>query len=119
VLILMGGKGKGAPYTPLRPLFAGRIRALLTLGADGPRIHAELGDLCESHQCGDLAAAMEKARALARPGDFVLLSPACASYDQFKHFEDRGDQFKARVAAFARAASGTGTARGTSQGGAA
>ena len=104
VLILMGGKGKGAPYTPLRPLFAGRIRALFTLGADGPRIHVELGDLCESHQCGDLAAAMDKARALARPGDFVLLSPACASYDQFKNFEDRGDQFKARVAVFARSA---------------
>ena len=104
VLLLMGGKGKGAPYAPLRPLFAGRIRALFTLGADGPRIQAELGDLCESHQCGDLAAAMEKARALARPGDFVLLSPACASYDQFKHFEDRGDQFKARVAGFARSA---------------
>jgi UDP-N-acetylmuramoylalanine--D-glutamate ligase len=102
VLILMGGKGKGAPYAPLRPLFAGRIRALFTLGADGPRIHQELGDLCEAHQCGDLAAAMDKARALARPGDFVLLSPACASYDQFKHFEDRGDQFKARVAAYAR-----------------
>jgi UDP-N-acetylmuramoylalanine--D-glutamate ligase len=107
VLLLMGGKGKGAPYAPLRPLFAGRIRALLTLGADGPRIHAELGDLCESRQCGDLAAAMDEARALARPGDFVLLSPACASYDQFRHFEDRGDQFKARVAAFARSPAAT------------
>ena len=96
VILLMGGRGKGAPYAPLRPLF-GRVKALLTLGEDADRIAAELGDLAPLHPCGTLQKAVQKARELARPGDVVLLSPACASYDQFKNFEDRGEQFKALV----------------------
>jgi len=97
VVILMGGRGKGAPYQPLRMLFPGRVKALLTLGEDGPRIAAELGDLAPVTACGDLRTAVAAARRLAGPGDTVLLSPACASYDQFKNFEDRGDQFKELV----------------------
>ena len=97
VLVIMGGRGKGAPYQPLRALFPGRVKALLTLGEDGPRIAAELGDLAEATACGDLRTAVAAARKLARAGDTVLLSPACASYDQFKNFEDRGDQFKELV----------------------
>ena len=102
VLLIMGGRGKGASYAPLRTLFGGRVRALLTIGEDAARIGAELGDLAEFYFCVDLAAACELARGMARQGDTVLLSPACASYDQFKNFEDRGEQFKARVAEIAR-----------------
>jgi UDP-N-acetylmuramoylalanine--D-glutamate ligase len=94
VILLMGGRGKGAPYAPLRPLFPGRVKALLTVGEDGPRIARELGDLAEVIACGDLATACAAARRLARGGDTVLLSPACASYDQFKNFEERGERFK-------------------------
>ena len=94
VILILGGRGKGAPYAPLRLLFAGRVKALLTIGEDAPRIGDELGDLAPLHPCGTLAAAVEKARTLARKGDAVLLSPACASYDQFKNFEDRGAQFQ-------------------------
>jgi len=97
VLLIMGGRGKGAPYAPLRALFPGRVRALLTIGEDAPRIAEELGDLAPVTACGDLRTAVAQARKLARPGDAVLLSPACASYDQFRNFEDRGDQFKALV----------------------
>lgn len=97
VIILMGGRGKGAPYAPLRPLLKQRAKAILTLGEDAEKIAAELGDVAPLHACGTLAAAVTKARALARPGDTVLLSPACASYDQFENFEDRGEQFKALV----------------------
>ena len=97
VLLLMGGRGKGAPYQPLRARFPDRVRALLTLGEDAPRIAAELGDLVPVVACGDLRTAVAQARKLARAGDTVLLSPACASYDQFRNFEDRGDQFKALV----------------------
>ena len=97
VLLLMGGRGKGAPYQPLRALFPDRVRALLTLGEDAPRIADELGDLVPVVACGDLRTAVAQARKLARAGDTVLLSPACASYDQFRNFEDRGDQFKALV----------------------
>jgi UDP-N-acetylmuramoylalanine--D-glutamate ligase len=97
VILLMGGRGKGAPYAPLRPLFPGRVKALLTVGEDGPRIARELGDLAEVTACGDLATACAAARRLARGGDTVLLSPACASYDQFKNFEERGERFKGLV----------------------
>jgi len=99
VLLIMGGRGKGAPYRPLRALFPGRVRALLTIGEDAPRIAKELGDLAPVTACGDLRTAVAQARKLARAGDAVLLSPACASYDQFRNFEDRGDQFKALVRA--------------------
>jgi UDP-N-acetylmuramoylalanine--D-glutamate ligase len=94
VVLIMGGKGKGAPYAPLRPMFQGRVEALLTIGEDAPRIEEELGDLVPTTSCKDLARACTEARRIARPGSVVLLSPACASYDQFKSFEDRGEQFK-------------------------
>ncbi len=54
----------------------------------------ELGDLGPTEACGTLEAAVARAAALARPGDVVLLSPACASYDQFKSYEHRGDAFR-------------------------
>ena len=99
VVLIMGGRGKGAPYRPLRALFPGRVGALLTIGEDAPRIAEELGDLAPVTSCGDLRKAVAQAQKLARAGDTVLLSPACASYDQFRNFEDRGDQFKALVRA--------------------
>jgi UDP-N-acetylmuramoylalanine--D-glutamate ligase len=94
VIVLMGGLGKGAPYTPLRPLFPGRVKALLTLGEDAPAVERDLGDLGPTESCGELAKAVARAAALAEPGDVVLLSPACASYDQFDDYEQRGDVFR-------------------------
>jgi len=102
VLLIMGGRGKRAPYTPLRELFAGRVKALLTLGEDGPTVERELGDLVPTHACGDLAGAARRAAALAAPGDVVLLSPACASYDQFRSYEERGEAFRRLAAELAR-----------------
>ena len=94
VVLLLGGRGKKAPYAPLRPLFPGRVKALLTLGEDAPAIERELGDLCPTESCGDLATAVSRAARLAVPGDVVLLSPACASYDQFRSYEERGETFR-------------------------
>ncbi len=94
VLLIMGGRGKGAPYTPLRPLFAGRVKALFTVGEDAPAVERDLGDLCPTERAGTLAAAVVQAAAAAAPGDVVLLSPACASYDQFRSYEERGDAFR-------------------------
>ncbi len=94
VVLLLGGRGKKAPYAPLRPLFPGRVKALLTLGEDAPAIERELGDLAPVESCGDLSTAVSRAAALAVPGDVVLLSPACASYDQFRSYEDRGETFR-------------------------
>jgi UDP-N-acetylmuramoylalanine--D-glutamate ligase len=70
------------------------VKALLTIGEDAPRIEAELGDLCPTDPCGSLAEAVRRAAAAAVPGDVVLLSPACASYDQFRSYEDRGEAFR-------------------------
>src|SRR5437588_451623 len=93
----MGGRGKGAPYQPLRELFPGRVKTLLTLGEDAAKIEGELGDLSKTEPCGTLAAAVGRAKEIAARGDVVLLSPACASYDQFKNYEERGDTFRRLV----------------------
>jgi UDP-N-acetylmuramoylalanine--D-glutamate ligase len=94
VVLIMGGRGKGAPYAPLRPLFPNRVKALLTIGEDAPAVEAQLGDLCPTEPCGTLLAAMRRAARLAAPGDVVLLSPACASYDQYRSSEERGAAFR-------------------------
>jgi UDP-N-acetylmuramoylalanine--D-glutamate ligase len=97
VHVIMGGRGKGAPYAPLRELMRGRVKTIFTIGEDAPAIASELSGAAEIEACGALGPAVRRARERARPGDVVLLSPACASYDQFRNFEDRGDQFKALV----------------------
>ena len=97
VHIIMGGRGKGAPYAPLRDLMRGRVKTIFTIGEDAPAIASELSGAAEIEPCGVLATAVFRARKRARSGDVVLLSPACASYDQFRNFEDRGEQFKALV----------------------
>ncbi|MBM4379775.1 MAG: UDP-N-acetylmuramoyl-L-alanine--D-glutamate ligase, partial [Deltaproteobacteria bacterium] len=97
VWLIAGGKGKGAPYTPLVELAPGRVAGVLTVGQDAPGIEAAFRGTVPVHPCGTLAAAVGRARELAKSGDTVLLSPACASYDQFKNFEDRGEQFKRAV----------------------
>ncbi len=99
VILLLGGRGKGAPYAPLRALFPGRVKALLTLGEDAPAIERELGDLGPTESCGDLPTAVARAARLAAPGDVVLLSPSCASYDQFRTYEERGETFRRLAAA--------------------
>jgi UDP-N-acetylmuramoylalanine--D-glutamate ligase len=97
VLLILGGRGKGAPYAPLRPLVAERVKAILTIGEDARNVADQLGDLKPLHACETLPAAVAKARSMARAGDVVLLSPACASYDQFDNFEQRGEKFKELV----------------------
>jgi UDP-N-acetylmuramoylalanine--D-glutamate ligase len=94
LVLIMGGRGKGAPYAPLRPLFPKRVKALLTIGEDASRVEAELGDLCPTEACRTLAEAVRRAAGLAGAGDVVLLSPACASYDQFRNYEERGEAFR-------------------------
>jgi UDP-N-acetylmuramoylalanine--D-glutamate ligase len=99
LFLLAGGKGKGASYAPLRQAAGGKVAAVLTLGQDGPLIEQEFSTEYTVHACGTLERAVARARELARPGDVVLLSPACASFDQFLNFEDRGDTFRRLVQA--------------------
>ncbi len=74
------------------------MKALLTIGEDASAVEAQLGDLCPTEACGTLSLAVRRAARLAAPGDVVLLSPACASYDQYRGYEERGEAFR-RLAA--------------------
>ncbi|MBJ6759198.1 UDP-N-acetylmuramoyl-L-alanine--D-glutamate ligase [Myxococcaceae bacterium JPH2] len=97
--LVAGGKGKGAPYEPMVEAGRGKVKGVLTIGQDADVIARAYAGAAPVHACGTLDAAVARARELSRPGDTVLLSPACASYDQFKNFEDRGDVFKRLVRA--------------------
>jgi UDP-N-acetylmuramoylalanine--D-glutamate ligase len=99
LLLIAGGKGKGAPYQPMVDEGQGKVKAVLTIGNDAETIAAAYQGHAPVHPCGTLEVAVRRARELAKAGDTVLLSPACASYDQFKHFEDRGETFKRLVQA--------------------
>ena len=68
-------------------------KALLLIGEDAPVIDLAISAALPRHHCSSLDEAIAKALSIAKPGDAVLLSPACASFDMFKHYEDRGDQF--------------------------
>jgi UDP-N-acetylmuramoylalanine--D-glutamate ligase len=76
----------------------GKVAGVLTIGEDAPAIGSAYSAFAV-HGCGTLEGAIGKARTLAKRGDTVLLSPACASYDQFDNFEHRGDTFKKLVRA--------------------
>jgi UDP-N-acetylmuramoylalanine--D-glutamate ligase len=104
VHLILGGKDKGAPYAPLIPLLKERVRDVLVIGAAAERITRELAGTVELAQAGDLTTAVHMAFSAARPGDVILLSPACSSYDQFHDFEERGRVFKDVVESVAREA---------------
>jgi UDP-N-acetylmuramoylalanine--D-glutamate ligase len=102
VHLILGGKDKGAPYAPLRPLLQGRVRDILLIGAASHRIEQELGDVAVTLRAGDLETAVQQAFARAVPGEVVLLAPACSSYDQFEDYEHRGRVFKKLTSELAR-----------------
>jgi UDP-N-acetylmuramoylalanine--D-glutamate ligase len=106
VHLIMGGKDKGAPYAPLRPLLEERVRDVLVIGAAAERITQELSGTAEVVQAGDLATAVREAFQRGRPGEVVLLAPACSSFDQFHDFEHRGRVFKELVHKLAEEAEG-------------
>ncbi len=98
VVLIIGGKDKGNDYAPIRAIAGEKCRAIVYLGADNAKLHDNFDALglpiADTHNMADCVAACS---ALAQPGDTVLLSPCCASFDLFKNMEDRGEQFKARV----------------------
>ncbi len=97
VVLLAGGEGKGQDFSPLRDIMATKGRAAILFGRDAPLIAAALDRVVPLERVSTLREAVRAARALARPGDTVLLAPACASFDMFKGYEDRGDRFAAAV----------------------
>jgi len=93
---ILGGRGKGEDYGPLAAAVAERCRAAYLIGEEAAALRRALAPSgVPASDCGDLDRAVAAARAAARPGDVVLLSPACASYDQYRSFEERGAHFKA------------------------
>jgi UDP-N-acetylmuramoylalanine--D-glutamate ligase len=99
LIVILGGKDKGSPYTPLREPLAKRARLAILIGAATEKIAADLEGAVTLERAGTLERAVEMAMERARPGDMVLLAPACASFDQFENFEHRGRVFKELVAA--------------------
>jgi UDP-N-acetylmuramoylalanine--D-glutamate ligase len=93
VRLILGGVGKGQDFRPLAPEVGHRAASVHLIGEDAPAIADALG-LPEPFMDGDLETAVAHARELAAPGEVVLLSPACASFDQFADFEVRGDAFR-------------------------
>ena len=98
--LILGGKDKGSDYGPLRHALAHHARAVLLIGAEpyesaaAPLIRKALDGVLPLVDCGEMAAAVRYAREHASPGDVVLLAPACASFDQFRNYEERGRAFK-------------------------
>lgn len=98
VVLILGGKDKGNDYTQIMPFVKQKCRALVYMGVDNAKLHDNFDQLglpvADTHS---MCECMEQAVKLAQPGDTVLLSPCCASFDLFKNMEDRGEQFKAWV----------------------
>jgi UDP-N-acetylmuramoylalanine--D-glutamate ligase len=101
LVLLAGGDGKGADFSALARPVAQYCRAVLLLGRDAERLAAALGEGVPLIRVSSLEQAVQRAAELARPGDAVLLSPACASLDMFKNFEERGRLFAQAVEALA------------------
>lgn len=97
--IILGGKDKGSDYHPLIAPLTGRARGVLLVGAAAEKIASHLGNGLPLTHSQTIESAVQQASASAQPGDTVLLAPACASFDQFKSFEHRGEVFKQLVRA--------------------
>ena len=98
VVLILGGKDKGNDYTPILGLVREKCSALVYLGADNSKLHACFDPLgLPARDTHSMRECVEACYELARPGETVLLSPCCASFDLFKNMEDRGEQFKTLV----------------------
>ena len=97
VILIAGGDGKGADFQPLAEPVAACCRALVLIGRDAGKISEAVGVSVPQYRATSLQEAVSLARQAAEPGDRVLLSPACASFDMFRDYNDRGEQFRALV----------------------
>ncbi len=97
VVLILGGKDKGGGYAPLIPLVRERVRALVLLGEAREKIAAELAGAAPIEVVEEMGEAVRRSAALALPGDAVLLSPACASFDQYSGYAERGRHFQQEV----------------------
>jgi UDP-N-acetylmuramoylalanine--D-glutamate ligase len=97
ILLIAGGRDKGGDYSPLKILIAQHVKGMALIGEARERICAALGGLTETVKVDTLEEAVHWAFSKAAPGDVVLLSPACASFDMFENYQERGKRFKSIV----------------------
>jgi UDP-N-acetylmuramoylalanine--D-glutamate ligase len=97
VILIAGGKDKGFTFETLRPLVSEKVRAVILIGEMAQRIAQDWKDAVPCEIAHSLADAVERAHAVAQPGEVVLFSPGTSSFDMFKSYADRGDQFRALV----------------------
>lgn len=108
VVVILGGKFKGGNFGDLAPLLKARADAVIAIGESRPQIHAALDGVLPVHDAASMDDAVNTAARTARAGGVVLLAPACASFDMFRDYADRGRQFKAAVKSLERAQSSVG-----------
>ena len=105
LVVIMGGDGKGQDFAPLAPAVARHARAVVLIGRDAPLIRAALQDTgVPLHDAASMEDAVGACASIAQPGDAVLMSPACASFDMFDNYPHRARVFRAAVAALAHEA---------------
>ena len=97
VILIAGGQDKGGDFQSLKPLFKKKVKHMVLIGEARPTIQAVLNGSFGYEDADDMETAVSRAYAQAQPGDVVLLSPACASFDMFRDYADRGRQFKGCV----------------------
>jgi UDP-N-acetylmuramoylalanine--D-glutamate ligase len=102
VILVAGGEGKGQDMNELAPVIQAKAKAVILIGKDAPQIEAALNLLPEivpAYHAQDMREVAAIAAHVGKAGDTVLLSPACASLDQYKNYQDRGNQFAAAIEA--------------------
>ena len=98
VVLIAGGRDKGNDYSDLKPLVREKVRAVVALGESRDTVARELGAEVPEHSCAEsMEEALGQAQRFAQPGDAVLLSPACSSFDMYENFEERGNLFRRLV----------------------
>ncbi len=105
-VLILGGRGKNAPYSPLIPLIEKSVRALILIGEDADNIESQLKNNAEIIRADSMSDAVKKCFENAEKGDSVLLAPACASFDMFGSYEERGKVFKTEIMNLNRLAQG-------------
>jgi UDP-N-acetylmuramoylalanine--D-glutamate ligase len=97
LIVIAGGDGKSQDFAPLREAFRGKVRYVVLIGRDAPAIERALHNVCPIQRSSSMPEAVRAAAKVARPGDTVLLSPACASLDMFRNYAHRGEVFSSAV----------------------